>query len=80
VVLVLVVLEVVSLLVLLAMVALGLPGLGLPQAVTVAVASLWFAAVGLGITAWPVTEGTPGPAAAAAVPQGVAGGPAGRAS
>ncbi len=41
--------EVVALVVMMAVLALGLPGLGYPQAVMVVVASLWFAAVGLGL-------------------------------
>ncbi len=47
--LVLSVLEVVGLVVMMTMLALDLSGLGYPQAVMVAVASFWFAAVGLGI-------------------------------
>lgn len=43
------VIEVLALTVMMIMLAAGLPGLGYPQVVTVLVASLWFAAVGLGL-------------------------------
>jgi hypothetical protein len=42
--------EVVPLVILLVMIALGAPGIGYPQGVTVAVASVWFAAVGIALS------------------------------
>jgi hypothetical protein len=41
--------EVAALVAMMALLVLGLPGLGYPQAVMVAVASIWFALVGLGL-------------------------------
>ena len=63
------VVEVVALVVMMAMLVAGAPGLGYPQAVMVAVASLWFAAIGfrlVGEDALPPTGRDPFPAPARA--------------
>ena len=68
--------EVVALVVMMAMLAGGAPGLGYPQAVMVAVASIWFAAIGfrlVGADALPPTGRDPLPTPAPAdVPTGAA--------
>ncbi|GAA3608434.1 hypothetical protein GCM10022236_07730 [Microlunatus ginsengisoli] len=57
------VIEVSALTIMLVMIAAGLPWLGIPQAVIVAVASIWFAAVGFGVLGPPLEAKTPdGPA------------------
>ena len=53
--------EVVALAIMLIMIAADLSWLGIPQAVIVAIASIWFAAVGFGVLGPPLEAKSPGP-------------------